>query len=702
MTLRLESIEGPTTGQVHSITGVTVIGRDPGTCGIVIAAPTVSRAHALVRPDEAGPGYVIEDNDSRSGTFVNDSRTRRAVLLEGDRVRIGPAVYRVGLREDALSAGQVDSSALEDSGPVGAAPRQTLRVSIDALNFKLRAKDLEAQQAAPVPGDGAVSGAQPVVVRPSPVGAPESAADRLEAIIELAHALAAVHDPNRLVREVVRRLFSLIPQARRAGYFDVEMANERPALAPRLLIDREARAGVTTRSAKMSKQIVDQAVAQRQAILSDDLSRDERFAKTKSSESIGARSVICAPLCVGERVLGALYCETSENSAPFDEGALRFLAGIASVVASAAENARLLAKVQAETARRAVLERYFSPDMLERVLSGEVPLAQDGDVKQGTILFTDIRGFTKLTSVTEPKTLVATLNAYFEAMQRIIFRSRGTVERFGGDSILAYWNVMDQDPSGPLHAARAALHMQNELFRLNRELAMTGKPVLDVGIGVNTGDVIAGNVGSAERYEFTILGDAVNLARRIEDLAGPAEVLLGEATQAALQGQVLLRMLPPREVKGRSRPVNLAALLGIKSDEMGREGPRWELALACEAAVGEADFTSGRVVALELTKAGALVEVLRPLGEGENQGDPVRLAVRLPTGTRARDVHGGLTVQLAKPVELTGKIDYREDVQETLSPVVMQRALQASQSGLDIVAVRLDDPRPLLVALGAR
>ncbi len=713
MSLKLDAIEGPTKGTSHAITGVTVIGRDPASCGVVIAAMTVSRAHALVRPDEAGPGYVIEDNDSRSGTFVNDVRTRRAVLLEGDRVRIGPAVFRVGLREDALSVGQVDPAQLEDASPANPPRLQTMRMSIDAMNFKLRAKDLDPAQ--PLADPAAVSGAMAAVPislasppstapgsTPPPQAAPEAAAARLEAIIELSHALAATHDPNRLVREVVRRLFSLIPQSKRIGFFDVESGTneEKPTLAPRLLVDRDARAGVTMKSHRVSKTIVDQAVEQRQAILSDDLSRDARFASTKSSQELmGTRSVVCAPLCVGDRVLGALYCETRENARPFDEGTLRFLAGIATVVASAAENARLLTKIQTETARRAVLERYFSPDMLERVLSGEVPLASDGDVRQGTFLFTDIRGFTKLTSVTEPKALVGTLNAYFEAMQRIIFRSRGTVERFGGDSILAYWGVMVADAQMDARASRAALQMQNELFRLNRELAMTGKPVLDVGIGVNSGDVIAGNVGSAERYEFTILGDAVNLARRIEDLAAPGEVLLGETTFAALGRGALARMLPPRQVKGRSAPITLAALVGLETDEPGRSGRRWDIALACDVAVEGGAPEAGRLVSLEVGPRGAAVELLSTLAVPGGAGDTIILAVRLPTGVRARDVHGD-TAQLAKPIELSGRVDFREDMQETITPVALQRALQASQSGLDLLTVRLDDPGPLLAALG--
>src|SRR5437660_7110784 len=118
-------------GQVHAIGGITVLGRDPQ-CGLVVSSPIVSREHAVIRPDENGAGYVIEDLDSRGGTWVNGVRTRRAVLLEGDKVQVGPAVFRVGLREDALSA-QVDPAHIEEAPPPG--PR-TVRLTLDAATFR--------------------------------------------------------------------------------------------------------------------------------------------------------------------------------------------------------------------------------------------------------------------------------------------------------------------------------------------------------------------------------------------------------------------------------------------------------------------------------------------------------------------------------------------------------------------------------------
>jgi adenylate cyclase len=685
VSLRLESTEGPLSGQSHAITGIAVLGRDPQSA-IVIPAPTVSREHAVVRPDEGGPGYVIEDLDSRSGTFVNGVRTRRAVLLEGDRVQIGPAIFKVSLREDAL-AGQVDPARLED---VPAARPQTLRMTLDAVRFRPRARDLEVGAAESVSGESKpLPGALPAA------GPPETPAERLESIVELSTSLAAIHDQARLAREVARALLSFFPRARRVAIFDAVSEGGRSSLVPKLVIDRQASGGGGATSVKIHRAALEEAVAGRRAVLSEDPTLDEG---AHAGIDAAGRSVLIAPLCVGENVLGALYLDAQRGEPPFDEGALRFLAGIASVVAPANENARLFARVQAETQRRALLERYFSPDMVERLLKGEVPLARDGVVKRGTILFADIRGFVRLTDATAPKVLVQTLNAYFEAMQRIVFRSRGTVERFGGDSILAYWSVIDQDPEAPRRAARAALTMQNELYRLNRELKAAGRPTITVGIGVNTGDVIAGDVGSAERYEFTVLGDAINLARRLEDLAGPGEILVGGATLAELAPASLVLSLPDRTVKGKERPVSLGALLGLRSDEPKRE--RWDLALGAELVSEDGSHTEARLVGLEIgERRDVSVELAAPFDlEAEARA---RIVVHLPACTRAREFESqGNTIRLEPAIELDARVDSLLPVRETSSPVALQRLVSSTKGGLFLLRARLDAPGPLLSALG--
>jgi adenylate cyclase len=698
--VRVEVVEGEGQGAAAVLSGISVIGRDPS-CALVIADRAVSREHAVIRPEE-GFGFVVEDLDSRSGTFVNGVRTRKAVLQDGDALRLGGTVLRV-----RVAAGGLQGEVLpEDVEVVKTRFLPTARLSLDAVRFRTRARDLIDKGGSselspldddPPPGSGtrslgdALEVAAAVAGEPTPgagvrlgaAGEAAVAARRLELLCEVSTSLAAIHDPTRLTRETALRVFGMFPQARRVGFFELEEdpGGGDPVLRPRYLVDRSSRDGGRV---QVSQRVLMQAVQERQAVLSEDVAADPRFALADSLERSGVRSIMCVPLCLGDRTLGALYLDATDAAAPFDEGALRLAAGVAAILAAAFENARLFARVQAETVRRANLERYFSPDLVERVLKGELPLARQGHLARGTFLFVDIRGFSRLTETTPPPVLVAMLNAYFAAMQRIIFRGGGTVERFGGDSILSYWGVVDVDEDAPARATRAALAMQVEIFRLNPELEREGRPRLRIAIGVNSGDVIAGDVGSPERYEFTILGDAVNLARRLESNALAGEVLCGQATIAQLGPGALHRPLPPVKVKGKEQPVALSALFGLRSERAVAAGARrWDLALP-----GTLDLGAGagplEVLASGLELVGHRVSVEVLTDQDPAPGEQTTLSLVLP--------------RASEPIVAVARVRGAS----TDDTVTIQPGAVSAAQGLQRILLELDAPAPFLQRLGAR
>lgn len=696
--VRLEVIEGEGKGRAVVLSGISVIGRDPASA-LVLSDRAVSREHAVIRPEE-GFGFVIEDLDSRVGTFVNGVRTRKAVLQDGDSIRLGSTTLRVRVSTGSLE-GEVRPEQVE---VVKSRHMPTARLTLDAVSFRTRMRDL-----AEAGGSGtgrATTDEAPRHDRPTDrLGPPSPLLDdddeayarpassegevtpdeaaavarRLELLCEISTSLAAIHDPTRLTRETALRLFGMFPQARRLGFFELveDARGGDPVLRPRYLVDRSRRE--QGERVQVSHSVLQAAVSQRQAVLSEDVVHDPRFRLTRSLEEAGVTSIICVPLCLGDRTLGALYLDTTDPARPFDAGALRLVTGVAAILAAAFENARLFTRVQAQTVMRANLERYFSPDLVERVLKGEVPLARQGRLAHGTFIFVDIRGFSRLTNTTPPQVLVATLNAYFAAMQRIIFRRGGTVERFGGDSILAYWGVVDVDPEAPLRACRAALAMQTEVFRLNPELVAEGRPPLRVAIGVNSGEVIAGEVGSPERYEFTILGDAVNLARRLESQALGWEVLAGESTIAELGDAGLHRPLPPVVVKGKDQPVALSALYGVRATPASGGAGRWDLALPARFDAGpglraEDVFVTG----LEVEGQRASLEVLTV--QDPIPGCPVQLSIALP---RAR-----------APVPVTAHV--RGASAEETAMLVAPGSLR----GLQRIQLDVDQPLTLLQVLG--
>ncbi len=204
--------------------------------------------------------------------------------------------------------------------------------------------------------------------------------------------------------------------------------------------------------------------------------------------------------------------------------------------------------------------KYVSPEVRDEILSGR--LALEGQAREVTILFADLRDFTPWVEATDPQEVVRDLNRYFTEMTEAIRGHRGLVLQFIGDEIEAVFGAPVADPAHAGMALHAALQMRERLARLNAERERAGKPPLRHGIGIHTGRVLAGNIGSAERLSYALVGDAVNLASRIEDLNKQfgSDILVSGTTRALLDGTFALAPLPAARVKGRSVEVEIYRL----------------------------------------------------------------------------------------------------------------------------------------------
>jgi adenylate cyclase len=176
-----------------------------------------------------------------------------------------------------------------------------------------------------------------------------------------------------------------------------------------------------------------------------------------------------------------------------------------------------------------------------------------------TVLFSDIRGFTTVTEKGDPEELVAQLNEYFSRMVDIVFRHHGTVDKFVGDMVMALFGAPLDDAAHAEHAVQAAVDMVRELGELNHKWAADGRPMLDIGIGVNSGEMIAGNIGSSSIMSYTVIGDNVNLGSRLESLNKNynSRIIISEATRARLKTTYDIRPLGDVIVKGKTRPVEI-------------------------------------------------------------------------------------------------------------------------------------------------
>ena len=214
-----------------------------------------------------------------------------------------------------------------------------------------------------------------------------------------------------------------------------------------------------------------------------------------------------------------------------------------------------------ELDRRRGLERFLPPTVVERVVTGD-HLSLEGERRTATILFTDLRGSTALAERTSPEVAVATVNAYLRAMARAVIDEGGILDKFTGDGLMAIFGAMTDPASGAAAAARAAMRMRRDIAAINAERTARGEPAIGYGIGINTGEVVLGEVGLPERSDYTAMGDAVNTAARMESLTKElgADVIVSNATAAHLDTTVTLRPLGEAVVRGKAAPMPVFAI----------------------------------------------------------------------------------------------------------------------------------------------
>lgn len=204
-----------------------------------------------------------------------------------------------------------------------------------------------------------------------------------------------------------------------------------------------------------------------------------------------------------------------------------------------------------------LFSRYVPKDVYEQLIADPDRAALGGRRRTMTVLFSDVRGFTAMSEKATPEEVVRQLNEYFSRMVDVLFAHRGTLDKFVGDMVMGLFGAPLDDPDHAEHAVQAALAMTRALDDLNQHWAAAGRPVLDIGIGISTGEMVAGNIGSSAIMSYTVIGDTVNLGARLESLNKDygTRVIISEATYAALKGRYDIRPLGEVVVKGKSRPV---------------------------------------------------------------------------------------------------------------------------------------------------
>jgi adenylate cyclase len=310
----------------------------------------------------------------------------------------------------------------------------------------------------------------------------------------------------------------------------------------------------------LSRAVVRKVMRERIAILAADATADPTVGVTDSILRFNIRSFMCAPLWSQDEVIGVLYVD-SPKRAVFAAGDLDTLAALTNAAAIAIEQARISSQLLEETKRRERLQRYHSPAVVSRIIHGggsvdDGPTAQERDV---SVMFCDLVGFTTMCEGLAPVEAASILNAFLTRMTDQVFEHEGTLDKFLGDALLAVFGAPFDDPDHPMKAVQAALGMRQALAQLNAQVDQK----LQMRIAISSGVALTGDIGSPKRREFTVLGDVVNTASRIEDeVAKPGEIVISDSTYGRIKGRVRVRPLAARTLRGRSAPSQFFAVEG--------------------------------------------------------------------------------------------------------------------------------------------
>lgn len=314
----------------------------------------------------------------------------------------------------------------------------------------------------------------------------------------------------------------------------------------------------------ISSSIASKVASDGKPIHTTDALADDRFAEAASIVDFNIRSVLCVPLTTKNHVVGVVYIDNRMVAGAFTEDSLRLLTSFANEAAIAIENSRLYENIKRETRIRTNLQRYLSPNVVEDMVKNKEEMRLGGKRVECTTLFSDICGFTAMSENMSPEEVVQILNEYFTSMTEIIFEHKGTLDKFIGDAIMAVFGapIASQDSAG--EAVNAAVAMLNKLNLLRTEWAALGKKQLQIRIGINTGEVVSGNIGSPQRMDFTVIGDNVNIASRLCSAAAPGTILISENTFNKTKHLVEAQRLEPIKVKGKTEPLQTFQVAGLK------------------------------------------------------------------------------------------------------------------------------------------
>ena len=498
----------------------------------------VSRHHSKIVMNDGDP--FILDLNSRNGTRVNNILVTRGELKDGDEINLGKFPIRFTKTSD-------DRVHLEE---------ETEGHMFSPGTFIKPISDI--QQIIP----DAVIKEPSTEKRPIPVAIDiEKSNQILGILIRVAKSLLTVQPLDDVLNLVMNLIFEHLQAERGFLMLYDEHSGD---LIPKVVKYRNSQdAGKIS----ISKTITNKVFKDKVSVLTSDAQIDPRFDGGASIIFHNIRSAMCAPLWNKDDVIGVVFIDSSTKTNSFNPGDLDLLTALANYAAIGIEQARLNERIQEELKRRSQLERYHSPSVINRILSvAATDSTIDAQEMETTVMFSDIVGFTSMTEKMEPHRVALLLNEYFGEMTDIIFRHDGTLDKFIGDAIMAIFGAPLPMEDHCVRAVRTAIEMRDKLETMNRDkFGKTNR--LDVRIGINSGKVVAGDIGSPRRIEYTVLGNTVNIAQRLEaGVAKSGQIVVGEETYRQIKDLFETQELGEFNLKGLEKSIKVYEVLKEKAN----------------------------------------------------------------------------------------------------------------------------------------
>jgi adenylate cyclase len=512
---------------------------------VVLNDFSVSRRHAMLKNEKGS--WVLKDNNSTNGIRINGRAVPEATIKDGDTLSIGTFTLKV--RDDPSIA----SYASRKPGKKESTSTFIRPLAEFNEDFGLE-KNLQIQTDSTI---GRKRGVLDLAYKNKV----------FEILVQVAKTLISANDLETVLEKVMDLIFEYLPVDR--GF--LLLSDEKGELRTRVARVKSARMTTTAEGeSPFSRTIVDMVVRQKVAFLTSDALADERFDMGKSIRIQHIRSAMCVPLWDQGSVIGVIHVDSPIHVGTFTSEDLDLLTAFGNFAAVAIERARLHARIEDDKRIRLRLERYHSPGVIEEIIADA---SRTGSLKRArtknvTVLFADLVGFTTMSENMAPDAVATLLNTFFTHAADAVFSVDGTLDKFIGDAAMAFFGAPIDQSDHAWRGVTAALKIRDAIEVWNQERTAQGERRLEVRLALNSGEVVVGEIGSDRRVDYTVLGNAVNVAARIEEfVAAPGDIVIGPETYEGVKDRVHAAPMGSFALKGLASQIPLFKVIGLESGE---------------------------------------------------------------------------------------------------------------------------------------